>query len=296
MSTLLERRLAEFVDREDEMRRFVAMLETGHKNIMVVSGDSGLGKSSLLARMMHECGLRKLRKAEVVWTDTRPHDYVALMRKIRDDLEVGAFAAFTDLVNFFTKNNYELTIKVEGAAGIGVGQGARITGSTVGDMAGIVVKDFMINVPRSDMDVSEAERMARLTDRFVGDLKAFLARERVVLFFDAIEKMTADTEKWLWGELLTPVRDAALSNVTVVLCGQRAPDLDRDWALCVEIAEIQPLGHAHIVEYLAKRGVAEDHRGVLATMLLAQTKGKVAEIAKDVDAFLGLLAKQRGPA
>ena len=290
MPTLLDRRLAEFVDREDEMLRFLALLERGEKHILFVCGDSGLGKASLLlARMMHECAHRGLRKAEVVWTDTRPHDYIAVMRKIRDDLEPAAFAAFTDLINFFTKNNYELTIRVEGE--VDVARNAKITDSTFGDVVGVMVKDFMINVPRSDMAVPEAERMARLTDRFLGDFKELLARQPIVLFLDSIEKMSPDTEKWLWGELLTAVRDAALSNLTVVLCGQRGRELDRDWEVCVEVSELRPLAYAHVVEYLAKRGVAEEHRAVLATMLLARTKGKVAEVAKDVDAFLKFQAQ-----
>jgi hypothetical protein len=291
MNPLLHRRLAEFVDREDEMRRFVAMLECADKRIMFVCGDSGLGKSSLVAKMMHECGQRGLRKAEVVWTDTRPHDYLGLMRKIRDDLDPGAFSSFSDLANFFTSNNYELVIKVEGAERVRVAQGAQIQNSVVGEVAGIVIKDFMINVPRSDMAVPETERMARLTDRFVGDLKGYLARERAVLFLDAVEKMSADTRAWLWEELLTPVRDSALDNLTVVLCGQGRPDLDRDWELCVEVAEVQPLKRADIVEYLAKRGIGEEHRSELGTMLLAMTGGRVAEVAKAVDAFLKLQAR-----
>jgi hypothetical protein len=294
VSSLLERRLAEFVNREDEMRRFDDVIADTDKKIMVVCGDSGLGKSSLLARMTHQCAARGLRKAEVTWTDTRPHDYMAVMRKIRDDLDPPSFAGFTDLINFFTKNNYELTLRIEGPARLNIAEAARISESTVGDVAGVVVKDFMINVPRSDMAVPDAERMARLTDRFIGDLRVFLAREPVVLFLDAVEKMSADTERWLWAELLTSVRDTSLRNLSVILCGQRRPALDRDWELCVEVAEIQPLGHGHIIEYLGKRGVPLDYRAVLATMLLAQTRGKAADIAKAVDAFLKLQAKMTG--
>jgi archaellum biogenesis ATPase FlaH len=267
------------------------MLECADKRIMIVCGDSGLGKSSLVAKMMHECGQRGLRKAEVVWTDTRPHDYLGLMRKVRDDLDPAAFCLFSDLANFFTANNYELVIKVEGAERIRVAEGAHVERSVLGDVAGIVVKDFMINAPRSDMAVPEAERRARLTDQFVGDLKTFLARERVVVFLDAVEKMSADTRAWLWNELLTPVRDAALDNLVVVLCGQGRPDLDRDWELCVEVAEVQPLRKVDVVEYLAKRGIGEEHRSELGTMLLAMTGGRVAEIAKAVDAFLRLQAR-----
>lgn len=294
MNPLQQRRLAEFVDREDEMRRFVLMLEEGDKRIMIVCGGSGLGKSSLLAKMIHECGLRGLRMAEVVWTDTRPLDYLDLMQKVCDGLDPGAFSGFGDLVNSFTSKNYELVVKVEGAGGVRVAEGARIQDAVVGDVAGIVVKDFTINAPRLDMAVPEPQRMVQLTDRFVGDLKACLGRGRIVLFLDAVEKMSADTRKWLWGELLTLVRDSALDNLTVVLCGQGRPELDRDWELCVEVAEVQPLKLHDIVEYLAKRGVTETHRDALGAMLLVSTGGRVAEIAKNVDAFLKLQARSGG--
>lgn len=190
MITELERRLAEFVDREEEMDRFCEMLDTGEKPIMVVWGDGGVGKSSLMARMIHEVAQRKMRKAEVTWTETRNYDYLAIMRKMRDDIGVDYFESFTDLVNFFTVPQYELKIQVDHAASIAVAKGAQIETSTVGDIAGIVIKDSMLVVPRSDMAVPETERMARLTDRFLEDLTVALeSGPPLTVFFDAIEKM-----------------------------------------------------------------------------------------------------------
>ena len=165
----LERRLAEFVDREEELCAFCDMIDTGERPILVIWGDGGLGKSSLLARMIHECALRSIQKVEVVWTDTRNHDYLAVMRKIRDDLGPLYFRAFTDQVNYFTVPHYQLTLKVEGR--VSVAEGATIEGSTVGDVAGVLVKDSMFVVPRADISVSENDRMAQLTDRFLDDLK-----------------------------------------------------------------------------------------------------------------------------
>lgn len=288
---LLQRRLAEFVDRTDEMERFCRMLDTGQRPVMVISGDSGYGKSSLLARMIHECSLRDRRKAEVVWTDTRPHDYLAVMRKVRDDLGARPFAAFTDLVNYYTKPDYHLMVEITGAPKIEVAAGARIqTSAQVGDIAGIVIKDLMINVPRSDMAVREEERMLRLTERFLTDLKADLGRKPATIFLDAAEKMSVDTAKWVWNELLGPVRDGILANVCVVICGQSHPELDRDWNDCVEVAKLGPLQPEHILDYLKKRSVPGDDAvlGSLANMLALSTKGKVSEVASLVDAYVKL--------
>ncbi len=91
MNIQMERRLASFVDWVTEMDHFREMLETREKPIMAVWGDAGLGKTSLFYRMIHECAVRKLRKSEVVWTDTRNHTYVDVMSKIRDDVGVDHF-------------------------------------------------------------------------------------------------------------------------------------------------------------------------------------------------------------
>ena len=135
---LVERRLREFVDRDREMAAFIRMLTSGERPIMVVWGESGIGKTSLLMRMVHECSTRRLRKAEVAWKDTSPHDYLAVMRKIRDDVGAEYFPAFTDLVNFYHEAGYQpklqLTLAIEGSS-ISVGENMRLERSKVGDIA-----------------------------------------------------------------------------------------------------------------------------------------------------------------
>jgi hypothetical protein len=292
MPTLAERRLAEFVDRDAEMGTFTQLLERDDKSIMVVWGDSGLGKSSLLAKMIHESAQRGIRRCELTWTDTRPHDYMAVMRKIRDDLGPSRFSAFTDLVNFYTNDHYELTINVGTAPVVNVATGASFKESTVGDIAGVIVKDLMVTLPRSDLAVPEAERMVRLTDRFIEDCRSVTAAEPAIIFLDAVEKMSTDTEKWIWGEFLAVVRDGRLAKVKCVLCGQRKPVLEREWDFCCELAELKPLSRAHIVSYLEKRGVEEQNRQALATLLFVQTDGRISDVAKQVDAFLKFRAQQ----
>src|SRR5258708_4773871 len=114
MASFLQQRLARFVDRESEMSSFCRMLDdvAWPRPILVVWGEGGMGKSSLLMRMIHECSLRALSKAEVGWTDTRNHDYLGVMRKIRDDVGASNFGEFTKLVNFFTVPQYRLEVVV----------------------------------------------------------------------------------------------------------------------------------------------------------------------------------------
>lgn len=288
MLTLQERRLAQFVDRDNELARFGEMLKPDCKPIMLVWGDSGIGKSSLLARMIHECALRKIRKAEVTWTDTRNHDYLGIMRKIRDDVGADSFTAFTDLINFFTVPRYELQVSYTGPE-INVAQGMQVVGGQVGNIAGIVVKDVMLNAPRLDMAVPEAERMARLTDRFLSNLAEATHDGLLVVFLDAIEKMSPYTEKWICGELVKSISEGQLRNVRLVACGQRKPDVP-EYRTLIEEAQLQPLGLPHIVEYLAKLGVSEEHREIAAGILLDATKGKLSDMAILAE---GILMRQK---
>jgi hypothetical protein len=156
----------------------------------------------------------------------------------------------------------------------------------------------MFNLPRADKDVPEAERLARLTDSFLADLAEAPGAGRIVLFFDATEKMSDPTRAWLWDEMLLAVRDlklGGLAAVVAVVCGQRKPPEGRDWN-CLELAELQPLELPHVIEYLGRRGVDEKDRAVVAKVLLATVGGKVADIAKAVDLYQRLDKRLAGGA
>src|SRR5260370_31576046 len=90
-----------FVDRQTEVRRFCDVLESDDKPIMIVWGEAGIGKSSLLLRLIHECSLRQVRKAEVFCTKFRFNTHLGVMRKIRDDVGAEHFQRFTQFVTFF---------------------------------------------------------------------------------------------------------------------------------------------------------------------------------------------------
>ena len=292
MQTELERRRPEeFVDRTAEMDRFCRMLESDEKHIMIVWGDEGMGKTSLRLRMVHECATRSLRKAEVEFGGMRTSDYLHVMRKIRDDVGSEHFNPFSHYVNFLTDPNYRpVSVNINVQGGVAVADHAQISGSSTGDIAGVVVKDNMLVLPRADLAVPENESMMRLTDRFIEGLRAALNVGPVVVFLDSVEKMPSITERWLWEELLTAVRDGRLPGIKCVLCAQAQPvQLDRDWRALVEEAQLAPLEAEHIEAYLAKRGVGDvTSRHDLALFLLLKTNGKISEIATLVDAFLAL--------
>ena len=291
---IVERRLREFVDREAEMSQFRASLDSDDKPIMIVSGASGMGKTSLLLRMIHECALRKLPKAEVVWNDTNALDHMATMRKIRDDLGVEHFKSFTDLINYFTDVDYqpklEITLNVQAGGAIDVAAGMQVTESSIGDIAGVVIRDNMFVVQRADLAIPPEVRRNHLTRRFLDGLAAASASSLVVLFFDTIEKMSDLTHTWLWEQVLEALRSGTLANVRVVLCGQRPPPDDRDWAMFIEAAELKPLALKDIEAYLERRApkIGADVRHELAKIILVPTGGRPTDVAAAVDAYLKL--------
>src|SRR6267378_2663119 len=285
MITRTERLLAEFVNREAQVDYFRRMLDEAERPILVLWGNGGLGKSSLVTRLIAECKDRNVTTAQI---DESGHgNYLSILRAIRDAVSTEPFARFNDLVNFFTVRNYSLTIHIDSPGPIRVAEGANISGSQVGDIAGVIVKDFNILEPRNDMDVPAEERMARLTDRFLKDLAtAAGGGRRIVIFFDTAEKMPKDTREWVWSRLLAPLLERALPNVRFVFAGREKPAVERFMSFLVQESELVPLKQEHIVDYLKRRGVNEEHRDELATLLLAVSEGNPHMIALQTDRYL----------
>ena len=132
--------LAAFVDRHVELGRFCEMLENDEKPIMIVWGDDGIGKSSFLARLIHECASRKLRKAEVFASKNRFNSYLEILRKIRDDLGPELFPNFTQLVNYLYPGPLQARTPIKldvGGGAQSVLERARLENVTIhGDVAG----------------------------------------------------------------------------------------------------------------------------------------------------------------
>lgn len=286
MQTQIEIRLAEFVDRDAEIGRFSNMLDSGGKAIMFVSGEGGYGKTSLLARMIHECARRQLRKSEITWTETQNHDYLGIMRKIRDDVGGEHFQSFTTLVNQFTDPSIKITIAAD-TRNISVAQGMTAENASIGDVAGVIVKDSMFVIPKGDTNIPESERMIPLTTAFLNNLSAAATvNGPLVVLFDATEKMTRETAAWVFGELFRAVQARVLPRVFFVYCGRRKPEVDRYMVDIVEEAELGPLEQKDIALYLEKRGIEQENREAFAELLLTITKGHPYQIANYIDALL----------
>ena len=296
-----KRMLEQFVDRSAEMALFESVLDGGDQPVMVVSAETGMGKTALMMRMVHECALRKLLRAEVEWASMDVLDYMSVMRKLRDGLGVEHFASFTDLINYYTDTSYtprlDINVNLQGGS-VQVATGAQLSGSSVGDIAGVVLRDNMIVIQRPDIEVPIEVRREQLTQRFLQGLKSLSTQQPVVLFFNATEKMSDITHRWLWEQLLKPVIDD-LPGVRAVLLGQRPAPADKDLTPFVAHAELKPLGVADIDAYIAKRAakgpaISDESRREVAAVLTMMTKGRPSDVSSAVDMWLASRS-QGGP-
>ena len=214
------------------MARFGKMLDDPRAHVFVVWGPGGVGKSSLQAKMWHEVATRGLIKSEVIWTETRNHDMMAITRKIRDDIGPLSFGTFTELMNLHRAAARAEAHDRGPARRSRWRRGRASWTARAGDIAGIMVKDIMLPAPLRDMQTSESERHP--ADRRVHRRRRGGAeRAPAVIFFDATEKMTAETEKWVWSELIPAACEGRMGNAKFVLCGRAQPQIDRMLAAAI---------------------------------------------------------------
>jgi type II secretory pathway predicted ATPase ExeA len=296
MNSAAENRLSYFVDRDEEMTRFLAMLEGGSKRIMTVCGAEGMGKSLLMERMVHECGRRQRRTSKTVCRDTR-NNALFIMRSIRDDLTVECFNEFTNLANAVTAARATPTpqVTVNINAPIDVAHGLTAEGQArVGDISVVKISQDLM-APQPDVARRWAEGLAQLTDAFVSGLRTAIKNDPVVIFIDDCQKMTPETDTWLREELLFAVQEGSLEQAYFVLVGQNQPDL-KSVSFLTQEELLGPLSKDHIAAYLAKRGIDEPLRSDLAKMLWVVTQGRIAEIERHVEAYLNESRQTRSAA
>lgn len=288
--------LAAFVDRHVELSRFCEMLDNDEKPIMIVWGDDGIGKTSLLERLIHECASRKLRKAEVFASKSRFNTYLEILRKIRDDLGPELFPNFTRLVNVLFPDPLQprAPIKIEISGAQSVLERARLENVTIhGDVAAVIIKDNMFNTPDPSLKIPPQDRMNLLTAEFLKDLEPIVQTEMLVVLFDDIQELTDETYKWLWEGIISALEEGRLTNIRFVLCGRAKPQLEGAAALSVKEAPLQPLGVSDVENYLDRIGHVAEGRLAAAQMLWAASGGVPLKVALAVDSYFEFFKDKR---
>ena len=162
-----------------------------------------------------------------------------------------------------------------------------------GDVAGVIIKDFMINVPDPSMNIPLQDRMNLLTTEFLKDLAPIVQNEMLVVLFDDIQELTDETYKWLWEGIISALEEGRLKNIRFVLCGRAKPQLEGAAVLSVKEAPLQPLGLSDVENYLDRIGHVEEGRLAAAQMLWAASGGVPLKVAKAVDSYFEFFKDKR---
>lgn len=290
-------RYGEFVDRTRELKRFCSIVDEDEFVVMLIRGEKGFGKTSLQKRLIYECReVRKMRWAYTYWVDTRNYNYMTVMRMVRDAIGQQFFQAFTDQLNYFTKADYTLNVNIQTAgSGVNILNDAKLDNVKVGEIVGqkiekIEIHDLNIDKPREDKIIEEQERMFKLTQQFLSDLRTALGTERIVILIDDVEEMPPETRKWLWSELVKTVLDLNVTNIKFVFCidcVDAEPQLDDLVLRKVQSGRLSVLKEEHIREYLSKRKVGTDAQcEAMATMMVLNGADQPLKMANMVTAFL----------
>lgn len=277
--------MKEFVDRRDELQAFCQHLDAEEQVIFNVTGESDIGKSTFMARMIHECTEREWCRAVVACDRMTNVDCRSVMRKISKEIGKDHFESFDEADEQLGQPTFSLKIEDAALGDVQVASGATIEKSTVGKVVGVEIGDVNVNISKEYLEDMEKDRRARLTAEFIANLADISRDNKLVLFFDAVEKMPKEVEQWVMESLLIAILEGELENVKLVHCGQRVPPVEDSYDWSVSEVQLKPLGEKDIIEYLEKRGIREEHPEEIARKLLNSTKGFAGRVAKFVDAY-----------
>lgn len=283
LRSILEQRIHDFVDRMAELQGFSSFTESEEKLILLIRGPVGMGKSSLLARMRHECGKRELPHVAIDCQEISLNTYYQVMCKMRDELKrPELFQGFTSLTQSFESPRIHIDVEQD-IKEIQAG----------GSAIGVKIDTLNVSGPATS-GVPEPERMVRLTEQFVGSLERAAQGTRLVVLLDETHVMTDQSKLWLWAQLLKSLLENRLPTVRFVVAARERPQMDRYMSNIVEEVELKPLGIDDIVEYLRRRNVYEtdeDMQKAAALGMYASTHGNPMMVATAVDSLSELLRK-----
>lgn len=256
--------LANYNDQRDA---FAALLDTNcSKRILLLSGDSGSGKSSLLSACLQQVS------EEQVW---------AVPVDLRGQSAVNVGEVFSRTVEYLSwkrldrfkrcveqlSNSYSFNLDMHD-----INQSGEAN---------------QINVALQAPSLSGREdRRQRLTDAWFEDIKDL--QRPVLLVFDTYEKANEEVRDWVSGPLLARVAKSAL--LRVVVAGQKIPIESIDWDRCCVRHSLHGVTEAtHWLPVVAEMGYAFldeilDPLSYLAGICKV-TKGKPADICKITQSF-----------
>jgi hypothetical protein len=238
-----------FTDFESQRAIFEQLISETHlsKNILIIHGIGGVGKSTLLKMYQLSCRRRNIPVA-LASGDETPSSIDVLVNWVgdlsRDSITLQTFQKTlsryrTIQAKVEAEAKKTSSISSMGKASVGmVTESIPLIGSLVGTI-GSESTEFFIDWLHGFLSSSDLEfylnPAERLDSDFLSDLGHASSKQRIVLLMDTYERMNA-LNSWM-GNLAQRLPE----NVLLVIAGRSIPDWNRTWTGWIAIAIIVEL-------------------------------------------------------
>ena len=200
-------------NRKEELKLFLDIASGQHsKRILLIEGESGLGKTKLLEQFVEHCPSQidcipiDLRSAQL----GIPYIFSTVRRRLASQ----KFTQLTARLKEFLQGE-----KVEIKDNIMIGQEQQI--------------QVLLNVDPATRQF----RLDALREAFFQDLWAI--QSPIVLILDTFNEAPPELAVWLGGEFLSNV--ANTPNLRVVIAGQKVPEKTIEWMGCCEYRRLEAI-------------------------------------------------------
>lgn len=293
MTCLIE----DFVNRDPELSILWRTIQLERQQrIVLISGQSGLGKSYLLEECIARCTDEGISYVWVDFAESFDQTYIEIIHTVLRQIGAKHFARLKETLIDIRKEQEQvprlsalskpehpptLANRPDGRSG-GVDFGGQA--EVHGDVVGRDIYYITQIIHRGD-HFDQENIQDQVTSAFQESLVEFTLTRTVVFLFDSWERLVAtDTRNWLQHNLLYWILEKKLSHSVAVVAGTQVPDIRR-LRLRVEKLTLSFLPNKAVQTYLAeKRGVPDDKK-----------LGSLVEAAKGHPLVMSLLADLHAP-
>jgi hypothetical protein len=282
--------LADFVDRESEMRLFESFLGERSRFILFCTGQGGMGKTRLTLKMQLEARRRRILTVSLdcdesssypVLLDQAARGVSELLRRNPNE----AFPRLQSARRSWLEQKRRLSIDMQGSIHGEAGTGAGLRETSVQEMVGtkIVIGDIIMN--GGGAAGLENDVLYAMSDAFFDDLKE-IEFGSLLLFFDHVEKLTSEDRRWLDREFFKRCCENHHGSVQIVLSSRPEFMPSEIWKGLMVQLELRPVNADVVRDYLTRHRYALPFAEPAAKVLHSQTGGMMRCVAEAVERLL----------
>lgn len=254
------------------------------KIVFWISGESGLGKSTLLTKLVLETLPPELLVVELSGSTGRQLEPLDLMRTICSRVDPTAFSRFQNAVSESKENN--IVVDVSPSKAVTVGSHANFLNSQVGSISGVHVETLNVNITPTPDSVFAQNEINRITDLFLDDLSNY-CRPPTLICVDAAERLSTRCKSWISQELVPALIDR-IDNMKLVVCSQEQPTFSDHFEPFIAVRQLKPVTLDVIKDYLKLSQVREDLLDGASQVLFLSSRGNMLVIANIAQGLLAL--------